>query len=60
MLHHFVPDSRFLSRLTLLLLVASPTSTAFALEEERRSTLHTYTLPSETIQAHSTALTAGT
>ncbi len=43
MLHHFVPDSRFLSRLTLLLLVASPTSTAFALEEERRSTLHTYT-----------------
>ncbi|MBS0169697.1 MAG: thermonuclease family protein [Nitrospira sp.] len=43
MLHHIVPDSRFLSRLTLLLLVVSAPSPAVAVEEESRSTLHTYT-----------------
>jgi len=43
MLHTIVPDSRFLSRLALLLLVASPTTTALAAVEESRSTLHTYT-----------------
>ena len=43
MLHHIVPDSRLLSRLALLLLVASPTSPALAIEEESRSSLRTYT-----------------
>lgn len=43
MLHHIVPDSRLLSRLVLLLLVASPTIPALAVEEESRSSLRTYT-----------------
>ncbi|ULA69197.1 MAG: TNase-like domain-containing protein [Nitrospira sp.] len=43
MLHYLVPDSRLLSRLVLLLLVASPTTPALAVEEESQSTLHTYT-----------------
>lgn len=43
MLHHLVLDSRLLSWLALLLLVASPTATVLAVEEESRSTLHTYT-----------------
>jgi len=43
MLHHIVPDSRLLSRLALLLLVASPATPALAVEEESRSSLHTYT-----------------
>lgn len=43
MLHYLVPDSRLLSQLVLLLLVASPTTPALAVEEESQSTLHTYT-----------------
>lgn len=43
MLHMIVPGSRILSRLTLLLLVASPTAQAISAVEESRSTLHTYT-----------------
>ena len=43
MMHLIVPDSRFLSRLALLLLLASPTAPALAAVEESRSTLHTYT-----------------
>ena len=43
MLCTIVPDSRFLSRLALLLLVASPATPALGAVEESRSTLHTYT-----------------
>lgn len=43
MLHRNERVSRLLSRLTLLLLVASPTPPAFSVMEESRSTLHTYT-----------------
>jgi len=43
MLHRNERVSRLLSRLTLLLLVASPTPPALSVMEESRSTLHTYT-----------------
>jgi hypothetical protein len=43
MLHRILSDSRFLSRLTLLLLVATPILPAVGAMEESRSTLHTYT-----------------
>ena len=43
MLCTIVPDSRFLSRFALLLLVASPTTLAHGAVEESLSTLHTYT-----------------
>lgn len=43
MRHFIIPDPRSLSRLTLLLLVASPTALALGAVEESRSTLHTYT-----------------
>ena len=43
MLPMAIYSSRLLSRLTLMLLVASPTAQAVGAVEESRSTLHTYT-----------------
>ncbi|MDR4474610.1 MAG: thermonuclease family protein [Nitrospira sp.] len=43
MRHFLIHDSRTLSRLALLLLLASPATQALGAVEESRSTLHTYT-----------------